>query len=380
MSEKVSPRKLIERIFGDGLRKKNKMNKHKTIETLVESVRKLKKNNDKRVKSSDLETHGIGSNTALFVGTFEKHPSLIKVEIDEKEMEGLEKLFVKSYSLCAVQEDYGGKNFIFRHDKAEVLLVFDISEKNLTICFDLQSEEALNAVEEFKKFQGGPKEGKIYFLCHEGNFYLHSSELKNTKIDLELNYGKEFLEVDKKVKEFLQENNPGLVLLHGVSGSGKTTYIKHLVNSISSQKFIYVPSHLTNMFSDPAIMPFFLEEGKDCVIILEDAEEVLAPRNEGGKNTVSNILNLSDGLLAESLQSRLICSFNTKKTQVDPALLRKGRLKVEHEFLPLGVEEANKLLKHLGVEDKVTKPTVLSDLYNWKLETGHIEKTEKIGF
>ena len=116
------------------------------------------------------------------------------------------------------------------------------------------------------------------------------------------------------------------------------------------------------------------------MIILEDAEEVLAPRNEGGKNTVSNILNLSDGLLAESLQSRLICSFNTKKTQVDPALLRKGRLKVEHEFLPLGVEEANKLLKHLGVEDKVTKPTVLSDLYNWKLETGHIEKTEKIGF
>lgn len=42
-------------------------------------------------------------------------------------------------------------------------------------------------------------------------------------LDLELNYGKNFLEIDKKIKERLQEKPNGLFMFHGLPGTGKTT-------------------------------------------------------------------------------------------------------------------------------------------------------------
>ena len=41
---------------------------------------------------------------------------------------------------------------------------------------------------------------------------------------------------------------------------------------------------------------------------------------------MSDLLNISDGLLADFLHVQVICTFNHPLSMVDSALLRKGRL------------------------------------------------------
>ena len=73
-------------------------------------------------------------------------------------------------------------------------------------------------------------------------FDLEEFDIKNPKIDLELNYGVNFADVNKKiVTELSKKKNKGLVLLHGEPGTGKTTYIKWLVGQLNkNKKVIYV--------------------------------------------------------------------------------------------------------------------------------------------
>jgi ATP-dependent 26S proteasome regulatory subunit len=80
-------------------------------------------------------------------------------------------------------------------------------------------------------------------------------------------------------------------------------------------------------------------------------------------SAVANLLNLTDGLMADVLQLRIICTFNIDFTKIDSALLRKGRLKASYEFKKLETERANALAKKLGYEQEITSPMVLADVF-----------------
>ena len=58
----------------------------------------------------------------------------------------------------------------------------------------------------------------------------------------------------------------------------------------------------------------------------EDAEKVIGDRQNSGSSVgVSNLLNLSDGILGDILNIHVIATFNMDKERIDSALLRKGR-------------------------------------------------------
>ena len=69
-----------------------------------------------------------------------------------------------------------------------------------------------------------------------------------------------------------------------------------------------------------------LIDNPNTVVIVEDAENIIMDRRTSGSSAVSNLLNISDGLLADFLNVQLICTFNSSVTMVDSALMRKGRL------------------------------------------------------
>ncbi len=60
-------------------------------------------------------------------------------------------------------------------------------------------------------------------------------------------------------------------------------------------------------------------------------------RQGGGQKNqaVSNILNLLDGLMDDSLHQPIIATFNCEISKIDTALLRNGRLNANHEFKKL---------------------------------------------
>ena len=194
---------------------------------------------------------------------------------------------------------------------------------------------------------------------------------------LELNYGKSFKKIHHVIKKVLSTKNNGLVLLHGKPGTGKTTYLKSLIKSID-KKMIFVPPFLVESITHPNFLPFLLKHS-NSILIIEEAEKIIAQRNGGDSTGVSNLLNLTDGIVGDCLNIQVIATFNTSRERIDTALLRKGRLLAEHEFGPLSIEDSNSLLKTLNKKYETNTPMTLADIYNHGED--HIKPERKgIGF
>jgi len=206
-------------------------------------------------------------------------------------------------------------------------------------------------------------------------------ELPKQKMDIELNYGSHFTKVHNKIITHLNKpNGKGLVLLHGTPGTGKTHYLKYLASKIKDKRVIFVPPHLADFITSPEMTPFLIDNS-DSILFIEDAERVITDRNTGGTAGVSNILNITDGILSDMLNIQIVATFNMDKKKIDEALLRKGRLIAEHKFDKLSIEESNKLVNHLKIKDFVaTKPMTLTEIYNVNEEEFKSEEKTKIGF
>ncbi|HEY6503666.1 MAG TPA: AAA family ATPase [Chitinophagaceae bacterium] len=208
---------------------------------------------------------------------------------------------------------------------------------------------------------------------------LKAMEIKRTKLDLDLFYEDDFKDIDETIRKRLnQEKDKGIVLLHGLPGTGKTTYLRYLVGKIRKRVLFLSPSVAGNLMN-----PEFIElliDNPNTVLIIEDAENIIMDRRHNSGSAVSNLLNISDGLLADFLNVQLICTFNSSLTMVDNALMRKGRLIARYEFGKLGVGKAQKLNEYFGFDTVINKPMTIAEIANPHEKETQKEKTEIIGF
>lgn len=203
---------------------------------------------------------------------------------------------------------------------------------------------------------------------------LDKKEIKSPDIDFSINYNEDFEPVHKKIVERLSiDNAKGLVLLHGLPGAGKTTYIRYLIN-VLKKKVIYIPPNMASSISDPEFVKFLMGY-TNSILIIEDAENILMKRITHSTQAVSNILNLSDGLLSDCLNIQIVATFNTDLKNLDEALLREGRLIEKYEFKKLDEDRAAKLSKKLGVNIKGEH--TLAEIYNSE-DTSHNNSNKKI--
>jgi ATP-dependent 26S proteasome regulatory subunit len=236
----------------------------------------------------------------------------------------------------------------------------------------------LEKIEEFKR---NKKRANIQLVKSEmGHLDTEDYDLEVQEMNLELNYGTDFIKVHEVIVNKLNVNRgKGIILLHGDPGTGKTSYIKYLTSLIPDKDILFIPPSMAEMLSEPSIIPFLMEH-KNSILIIEDAERVIADREgKGSPAGVSNILNLTDGILGDCLNIQILATFNMKREKIDQALLRKGRLIAEHKFEKLNVEESNKLLKYLNKEYTVSEETSLADLYNIDVEVFKTSNKSKIG-
>lgn len=237
-------------------------------------------------------------------------------------------------------------------------------------------------LEELKKFERVKKKANIELVKSDmGHLDTEEYDLPVEPMDLELNYGKDFLKVHNSILERLnKDNDKGIILLHGDPGTGKTSYIKYLTTLVGDKKILFIPPSMAEMLSEPSIIPFLMDH-KNSILIIEDAERVIADREGNGSPAgVSNILNLTDGILGDCLSIQIIATFNMKKEKIDQALLRKGRLIAEHKFENLSVDDTNKLFKHIEKDVTATVPMSLADIYNVDVEVFRASNKSKIGF
>ena len=191
--------------------------------------------------------------------------------------------------------------------------------------------------------------------------------------DLNLHYGEGFEDFHDELMQRFHDETKGLILFHGEPGTGKTYYIRHLLRSMAenNKKVIYMAPNMVENLLDPAFLTFLSDEvryasyaKKFCVLLIEDAEPLLAARQyEGRVQGVSNLLNLTDGLLNDMLKVQIICTFNVKLRELDKALLRPGRLLARKEFRKLTAIDANVLASTLKVNYHFTKPVTIAEVF-----------------
>ena len=208
------------------------------------------------------------------------------------------------------------------------------------------------------------------------------------KTDLKFNeshYNDDFPEFFSDLKTKLTENKTGLYLFYGEAGTGKSSAIRHLIVEID-RPVVFIPPQMINCLSNPDFTDLVLNSLNGSVLVIEDAEKALMKRESAdafhNSELVSSLLNLTDGLYADLANTSIIATYNCDRNLIDPALLRKGRLRSEYHFQKLSIDRSNKLMNTLNHEFDVIEPMTLADIFNHEKQYTN-KKTEKkrsVGF
>lgn len=206
-------------------------------------------------------------------------------------------------------------------------------------------------------------------------------------MDLELNYGKEFLPIYETIKTRMLESSNGLYMFHGAPGTGKSSLIKYMAGDLK-RDFIYIPTSMLESFtSDPACLQMLIQK-QNSVLVLEDAEKLIMKRVGDGQDSsaISSLLNLSDGILSDILNVSVLITYNCSTDQIDSALRRKGRMQMDYRFEPLSIENAKRLAEHLKypeeVIDTINTHMSLADIYNLEktVQFCKVQEEKRMGF
>jgi DNA replication protein DnaC len=228
----------------------------------------------------------------------------------------------------------------------------------------------------------GENKSPTFKILSKSNGSFRTKEVKLEKFDFDANktYNDNFSEVNDIILSSLEKSKAGLILLHGKPGTGKTSYIKNLINTHAKKTFIFIQNEFVSELLDPEFISFLLKH-KDSILIIEDAEKVITTREQANENSVvSTILQLTDGLFSDYLNVKIICTFNTSIEKIDKALLRKGRMIAYYDFQALTKEKTNLLLKSLGAEP-TDKELTLAEIFNFQTkEFNQSSKRNPIGF
>lgn len=215
-----------------------------------------------------------------------------------------------------------------------------------------------------------------YVIYSSHGFDTRRLAIKDMDIDVAYNYNDDM--PDKEIKEFLNGKDSGIAILHGEPGTGKSTYIRHLISDIKKD-FLYLDISCFDNLSNASFLELLLDN-RDSIIILEDSEQLLKKR-ENSRTNIANLLNLTDGLLADTLNLKFICTFNAKLDDIDEALLRKGRLKIKYKFGKLETDKVAKLFNKLELVPTKLEPMTLADVYNFTNKVDYDKKERKqLGF
>ncbi len=183
------------------------------------------------------------------------------------------------------------------------------------------------------------------------------------------------------VADFKSKSPSGrLGILSGPPGSGKTYLIRALLEEVSAC-FVMIPATMVDAIGSPDIIPHMLKikeanPGYSIVFIIEDGDRVLLKRGMDNVSAISTLLNVTDGILGDLVDLRVLVTTNEKTVKVEPALLRPGRISARVDVGFIDSDKAyaiyHKLMGNMNVapewEDK--NKITLSTVYQKARENG----------
>jgi ATPase family associated with various cellular activities (AAA) len=325
----------------------------------------------------------------VYLHAFKKLPDISYIsQIDgEKAFDLLKERFADRIARIFKYRWYLHREKEYQFDSTIVLLnnqcLVEFDNTSCTVYYDGNQQEFVTEITAMvvpfrEKQRRAPLE--INLVVSEKNaLRLKKMEIKRTKLDIDLFYDESFKETDELIRKRLnKKNDKGIVLLHGLPGAGKTSYLRYLIGKIRKKVLFISPSVADNLMNPEFID--LLVNNPNTVLIIEDAENIIMDRKHSSGSSVSNLLNISDGLLADFLNVQLICTFNNSLALIDNALLRKGRLIAKYEFGKLNITQSQRLSDHLGFNTTITRPMTVAEIANQHEKQYDAPEIRAIGF
>lgn len=147
-------------------------------------------------------------------------------------------------------------------------------------------------------------------------------------------------------------------LLYGPSGTGKSSFVAAMANFLSYDVY---DVDLSKIRSDSDLKCLLLETTERSIVVVEDLDRFLAEKAKTTSYvTNSGIKNFMDGILSSCCGEERVMVFTmSNKDQIDPNMLRPGRVDVHIQF-PVCDFSAFKSLanSYLGVKEHKLFPQV----------------------
>ena len=152
---------------------------------------------------------------------------------------------------------------------------------------------------------------------------------------------------DQTLEEFYEgfmESSASILLLIGPPGTGKTTFIRGMLQHLSASAMV---SYDAAVLEKDYLFAQFIE-GDKSVMVLEDADMFLKSRKEG--NTMMHkFLNVGDGLVTTKNKKMVFSTNLPSISDIDPALVRPGRCYDILKFEELNQTQAEALADKMNV-------------------------------
>ena len=256
---------------------------------------------------------------------------------------------------------------------------------HLEFLYDAKHPEAetraLQQLQRLRHELSEPKMPTFQVLIQErGSITSQNVQIDPFDVDLARNYNDDLIPVDQLISEAIEKQNSGLILFHGIPGTGKTSYLKSLISRYPDERFVFIPNDFVQAMLQPHFLNYLMDQ-RNAIFIIEDAEKVIRSRESSGgsPSVVSTILQITDGLFSDFLNIKIVCTFNTDVSKIDQALLRKGRMIAYYEFGELSVDKALKIVESEGRKD-LPEVRTLAELYNLDKEGYEGGRKASIGF
>ena len=218
----------------------------------------------------------------------------------------------------------------------------------MSVTAQSQNQDFITELRAFLKplFKPAIPQGHVFAIVLQGG-RLALNSIGNAGIKLvRRNYAPAVIEGYDYVIRDLNSDAPSgrITVMEGEPGTGKTHLVRAMLLDVPDAMFVLVSPEMVSSLGGPELLPLLLShrhnQNGPIILILEDADKCLVTRAGDNINSIQSLLNLGDGILGSLLDLRIIATTNAKKLDMEPAIMRPGRLSRRLEVGPLDYKTA----------------------------------------